>query len=208
MPHQIELPPYETVALVLQGGGALGSYQAGVYEGLHEAGIEPNWFAGISIGSVNAAIMAGNAPEDRVPRLREFWETICRSALLPDATLEERIAALAGTGTTRAAISALAAGRALLGGQDGFFAPRVPPPFLWPFGGIAATSFYDTSPLKRTLERLVDFDRINARRTRLSVGAVDIETGNFAYFDNASIRIRRQTRTPSLPMSPMPSRRT
>src|SRR5919109_4692591 len=98
MVSKIELPPYETVALVLQGGGALGSYQAGVYEGLHEAGIQPNWFAGISIGSVNAAIMAGNAPEQRVPRLRGFWGTICRSALLPDATLEERITALAGNG--------------------------------------------------------------------------------------------------------------
>src|SRR5690242_3136562 len=189
MSPKIELPAYETVALVLQGGGALGSYQAGVYEGLHEAGIMPNWFAGISIGSINAAIMAGNAPELRVPRLLEFWETICRSALLPDATLEERITAMAGNGTTRAAISALAAGRALLGGQDGFFTPRIPPPFLWPFGGIAATSFYDTTPLKQTLERLVDFDRINARETRLSVGAVEIETGNFCYFDNASMKI-------------------
>jgi NTE family protein len=189
MTSKIELPPYETVALVLQGGGALGSYQAGVYEGLHEAGIQPNWFAGISIGAVNAAILAGNAPDQRVARLTEFWETICRSALLPDATFEERITALAGSGPARAAISAFAAGRALLGGQDGFFTPRVVPPFLWPFGGIAATSFYDTRPLKETLERLVDFDRINARETRLSVGAVDIETGNFAYFDNASMPI-------------------
>jgi len=189
MTRTIQLPPYETIALVLQGGGALGSYQAGVYEGLHEAGIQPNWYAGISIGSINAAIMAGNAPEQRVPRLKEFWETVCRSAFLPDASLEERLTAIAGTGPTRAAISALAAGRALLGGQDGFFTPRVPPPFLWPFGGIAATSFYDTTPLKQTLERLVDFDRINARETRLSVGAVDIETGNFAYFDNAAMKI-------------------
>src|SRR6266508_908829 len=124
----VEIPQYDVVALVLQGGGALGSYQAGVYEGLHEAGIQPNWFAGISIGAINAAIMAGNAPEDRVPRLNEFWETICRSALLPYATLEERITALAGDGPGRAAISAFAAGRALLGGQDGFFTPRLPPP--------------------------------------------------------------------------------
>jgi len=189
MTHKIELPPYETIALVLQGGGALGSYQAGVYQGLHEAGIPPNWFAGISIGAINAAIMAGNEPELRVPRLIEFWETICRSAFLPDASLEERITALAGDGPGRAAISAFAAGRALLGGQDGFFTPRVPPPFLWPFGGIAATSYYDTGPLKATLQRLVDFKRINARETRLSVGAVDIETGNFAYFDNAAMTI-------------------
>jgi NTE family protein len=189
MTQKFELPPYETVALVLQGGGALGSYQAGVYQGLHEAGIQPNWFAGISIGAINAAIMAGNAPEQRVPRLTEFWETICRSAFFPDATIEAQITALAGDGPGRAALSAFAAGRALFGGQDGFFAPRVPPPYLWPFGGIAATSYYDTAPLKETLTRLVDFDRINARETRLSVGAVDIETGNFAYFDNASIKI-------------------
>lgn len=189
MTRTIELPPYETIALVLQGGGALGSYQAGVYQGLHEAGVRPNWFAGISIGSVNAAIMAGNPPELRVPRLVEFWETICRSALLPGSAIEERFVALAGDGPGRAAISAFAAGRALLGGQDGFFTPRLPPPFLWPFGGIAATSFYDTAPLRDTLVRLVDFDRINARESRLSVGAVDIETGNFAYFDNASMTI-------------------
>ena len=142
-----------------------------------------------SIGAVNAAILAGNPPEQRVARLTEFWETICRSALLPDATLEERMTALAGSGPARAAISAFAAGRALIGGQDGFFTPRVVSPFLWPFGGTAATSFYDTRPLKETLERLVDFDRINARETRLSVGAVDIETGNFSYFDNASMTI-------------------
>ncbi|HEX6118829.1 MAG TPA: patatin-like phospholipase family protein [Dongiaceae bacterium] len=189
MARTIELPPYETIALVLQGGGALGSYQAGVYQGLHEAGILPNWFAGISIGAINAAILAGNAPDERGARLTEFWETICRSALLPDPTIEEGIATLAGDGPGRAAISAIAAGRALLGGQDGFFTPRVPPPFLWPFGGIAATSYYDTQPLKQTLERLVDFDRINAREARLSVGAVDIETGNFAYFDNATMKI-------------------
>ncbi|MGH6891004.1 MAG: DUF3734 domain-containing protein [Dongiaceae bacterium] len=190
MPRKIDLPPYETVALVLQGGGALGSYQAGVYQGLHEAGIQPNWFAGISIGAINAAIMAGNEPSLRVPRLTEFWDTICRSALLPDSSFEERITAMAGDGPGRATLSAFAAGRALLGGQDGFFRPRMPPPFLWPFGGIAATSFYDTTPLKETLERLVDFDRINARETRLSIGAVDIQTGNFAYFDNAAMTIQ------------------
>ena len=188
-PPPIELPPYETIALVLQGGGALGSYQAGVYEGLHEAGILPNWFAGISIGAVNAAILAGNAPDKRLERLTEFWDTICRSALTPALAVEEWLAALAGDGPGRTGLSAFAAGRALLGGQEGFFAPRMPPPFLWPFGGAQGTSFYDTAPLKATLERLVDFDRINARETRLSVGAVEVETGNFAYFDNAAMTI-------------------
>jgi NTE family protein len=186
MAKPFTLPAYETVALVLQGGGALGSYQAGVYEGLHEAGIQPNWFAGISIGAINAAILAGNAPEERLPRLNEFWDTICRSALLPGLVGEEHVAAIAGDGPTRAAISAFSAGRTLFGGQEGFFTPRMPPPYLWPFSG---TSYYDTAPLKATLERLVDFDRINARETRLSVGAVEVTTGNFAYFDNASIKI-------------------
>src|SRR5688572_3388993 len=163
MAPPVELPPYETVALVLQGGGALGSYQAGVYQGLHEAGIQPNWFAGISIGAVNAAILAGNAPEQRVPKLLEFWQTICRAGPFADSGIEEQVTALAGEGPGRAAMSALAAGRALLGGQPGFFAPRLPPPFFWPFGGDAATSFYDTAPLKATLEKVVDFERINAR---------------------------------------------
>ncbi len=190
MAQKIELPPYETVALVLQGGGALGSYQAGVYEGLHEAGIQPNWFAGISIGAVNAAILAGNAPEQRVRAPQRILgdhlplRPACRTRRSRSGSRRWRAAARRAPRS-----SAFAAGRALLGGQDGFFTPRVVPPFLWPFGGIAATSFYDTRPLKETLERLVDFDRINARETRLSVGAVDIETGNFAYFDNASTKI-------------------
>ncbi len=80
---RIRLPPYETIALMLQGGGALGAYQGGVYQGLNEAGIHPNWIAGISIGALNTAIIAGNAPEDRVPRLVEFWETICQPAFMP-----------------------------------------------------------------------------------------------------------------------------
>src|SRR3990170_4442641 len=76
-PGHIEVPPYDVVALVLQGGGALGAYQAGVYEGLHEAGIRPTWLAGISIGALNTAVIAGSPESQRVDRLREFWETIC-----------------------------------------------------------------------------------------------------------------------------------
>ena len=187
---RIELPPYETVALVLQGGGALGSYQAGVYQGLHEAGIEPNWFAGISIGALNAAILGGNPPEKRLERLTDFWETICQSALLPAFTLGSEVASFLGDGDMRTLAGAWSSMRALLEGQRGFFVPRVPPPFLnWP-GGPEATSYYDTGPLKATLERLVDFDRINARIERVSVGAVDIETGNFEYFDNANRTLR------------------
>jgi len=183
---KIELPAYETVALVLQGGGALGSYQAGVYQGLHEAGIMPNWFCGISIGALNAAILAGNPPERRMERLTEFWDTICNSALFPEWAVDDRFAPKLGNGDIRSAASAFAAMRALFEGQRGFYAPRFPAPFLMPGGGPAATSYYDTAPLKETLERLVDFDRINSKEVRVSVGAVDVETGNFTYFDNAN----------------------
>ncbi len=189
---KIELPAYETVALVLQGGGALGSYQAGVYQGLEEAGIMPNWFCGISIGALNAAILAGNAPEKRLERLTEFWDTICKSAVFPEWAIDERFMPKLGSGDLRSAASGFAAMRALFEGQRGFYAPRFPPPSLTSGGGPAATSYYDTAPLKQTLERLADFDRINSREVRVSVGAVDVETGNFAYFDNANRALRAE----------------
>ena len=161
--------------LVLQGGGALGSYQAGVYEALHEAGAQPDWLAGISIGAINSAIIAGNAPEHRVERLRAFWRLV---------TSGWEIAAGFGDHGRALASDASAVWTATIG-APGFFAPRLPAAFFQPSGSPAAPSLYDTAPLKATLERLVDFDRINGRETRLSVGAVNIRTGNFAYFDNA-----------------------
>jgi NTE family protein len=176
---------FDSIALVLQGGGALGAYQAGVYERLLEAGVEPTWVAGISIGAINSAIIAGNARDDRVPRLREFWELVSSAG---DAVMGEQWTGMPLVDTLHAWANQLAAGRVLVQGVPGFFEPRVPPPYLaWP--GTGATSFYDTAPLRATLERLVDFDRINARETRLSVGAVNVRTGNFAYFDNAVDRI-------------------
>src|SRR5271166_2627100 len=163
------------VGLVLQGGGALGSYQAGVYEALSTSEYQPDWVAGISIGAINAAIIAGNAPDKRVERLRMFWEGITEShPLWPAMPMD----AFGGRG-----LSSL---HALIAGQPGFFAPR--PPADWLFGR-GPISFYDTTALKGTLERLVDFDRINAREMRFSVGAVNVRTGNFAYFDNAVARI-------------------
>lgn len=188
MTARVSLPPYETIALVLQGGGALGSYQAGVYQGLHEAGIEPNWFAGISIGALNAAILAGNPLERRLERLTEFWETICQSALLPTLPFDADLSAILGDGEVRGWAGAFASMRALVEGQRGFFTPRFPPPYLSPTPA-GATSFYDTTPLKATLERLVDFDLLNSRQVRVSVGAVNVANGNFAYFDNAKSRL-------------------
>jgi NTE family protein len=165
------------VALVLQGGGALGSYQAGVYEALSASQYLPDWIAGISVGAINAAIIAGNAPDKRVERLTAFWEGITSPSLLSPI--------LSGTITDdHRSASALTA---LMFGQPGFFVPR--PPTQW-FFGTQPTSLYDTSALKATLERLVDFDRINAREVRFSVAAVNVRTGNFAYFDNAEMAIR------------------
>lgn len=164
------------VALVLQGGGALGSYQAGAYEALADSRYAPDWICGISIGAFNAAIIAGNAREERVTRLKQFWEAITTPSPTWTARgrrvdeIHRRLAALAAT----------------LLGQSGFFRPWNP----WlALQGDKVVSLYDTSALRSTLERYVDFDRINAKETRLSVGAVDVKTGNFTYFDNAETAI-------------------
>ncbi|WP_269494505.1 patatin-like phospholipase family protein [Castellaniella sp. S9] len=181
---------YETTALVLQGGGALGAYQAGVYEGLHEAGIELSYLAGISIGALNVAVLAGNPPEQRIDRLREFWGTICQpySGLAPNALVEASLFQI--NDMARQVIGNLHAGSALLVGQKGFFRPRFPPAAFTPLTDPANVGYYDTRPLRDTLERLCDFDRINDGGLHVSVGAVNVRTGNFAYFDNRSTRLR------------------
>ena len=177
---------FGSIALLLQGGGALGAYQAGVYESLIEHGIEPNWLAGISIGAINSAIIAGNPPKERVAKLRSFWELVSSGA--PD--LIGLWASLFTSDKARHFADQLSAGDALVSGVPGFFSPRFPPPPAQPKRTLAATSWYETKDLRPTLERLVDFDRINAQATRLSVGAVNVRTGNFAYFDNAQCEIR------------------
>ncbi|TDN70878.1 patatin-like phospholipase family protein [Paraburkholderia sp. BL10I2N1] len=186
----IQLPKYETIALMLQGGGALGAYQAGVYQGLDEAGILPNWVAGISIGALNTAIIAGNPPEERVARLLEFWETICQPAFGPPLPAFIEHAFFNSTDAVRKAFTAMQAVGALVEGQKGFFVPRYPPPLPTVAGAPQQASYYDTTPLKATLERLCDFDRINSREMRVSVGAVNVGTGNFAYFDNMHTKLR------------------
>ena len=192
---QLDVSAYPRVALVLQGGGALGSYQAGVYEGLANAGIHPNWVAGISIGALNCAIIAGNAPEKRVEKLHEFWQSICMRPMMhpgmvsghqdmfgqfthPWADMMESMG--------HAMFSSFAAMSALVNGQDGFFKPRP----LAPGGGSPdTTSFYDTAPLISTLERLADFDRINSGETRVSLGATNVASGNFVYFDSTKHKL-------------------
>ena len=165
--------------LVLQGGGALGSYKAGAYQALCHQDFEPEWIAGISIGAINAAIIAGNPRETRVERLKEFWEMVSSPGSWHPVAKGDRARSLFNE-TSAALIATF--------GVPGFFTPRVPPAPLWPPGSPQSQSYYDTAPLKKTLERLVDFDRINDLKTRLSVGAVGVTSGNFRYFDNFEFR--------------------
>src|ERR1700710_1899365 len=165
--------------LVLQGGGALGSYQAGAYQALCHHDFEPEWVAGISIGAINAAIIAGNERDKRVPRLKEFWEMVSAPVPWHPATKGDRGRPLFNE-TSAALIAAF--------GVPGFFTPRFPPALLWPQGSPQSQSYYDTAPLRKTLEHLGDFDRINDLKTRLSVGAVSVTSGNFKYFDNCEFK--------------------
>ena len=183
-----ERPPFECVALLLQGGGALGAYQAGVYQALAEAQLDPDWVAGISIGAINAALIAGNPPHARVDTLRKFWDLVTTPPFsLWSGSGPRAPAADAPRGeAARRVANQMSAGLTLVCGVSGFFAPRLPVPWLQPSGTVEATSYYDSAPLRGTLERLVDFDRINARDMRFSVGAVNVATGNFVYFDNST----------------------
>src|SRR5471030_1855399 len=178
-PAPARTPAKARRVLVLQGGGALGSYQAGAYQALCHHDFEPEWVAGISIGAINAAIIAGNPPEKRVERLKEFWEMV--SAPVPWTPFSSGDGSRTLFNETSAALIATF-------GVPGFFRPRFPPALLWPQGSPQSQSYYDTAPLRATLERLVDFDRINDLKTRLSVGAVSVTTCNFKYFDNFEFR--------------------
>ena len=171
---------YDRVALVFQGGGALGAYQAGVYQALAEAGCEPTWLSGVSIGAVNAAIIAGNEPRHRLQRLEQFWQIISGRkiwAYTPEGDVFRDIRNRTSSWMT------------MTMGQPGFFKPRFPNPWLELPGAEGATSFYDSAELKKTLEMLIDFDVLNDGKKRFSVGAVNVRTGNFVYFDTDNLRI-------------------
>ena len=162
------------LGLVLQGGGALGAYQAGAYQALSEHGYLPHWIAGISIGAINGAIIAGSPVKERIIRLRTFWERITESVALRPL--------LAGD-WARGIFNELSALTTTGVGVPGFFRPRLPPVWLQPWGTQAALSFYDTAPLRETLEELVDFDVLNSGAIRLSVGAAHLLRGDSVYFD-------------------------
>jgi NTE family protein len=166
----------DRVALVLQGGGALGAYQAGVYQALHEVGIEPDWICGVSIGAINSAIIAGNPPERRLERLQTFWDRVTSRKIwhyTPDGDIFRKARNFTSSFMTTVL------------GQPGFFAPHTTNPWFSAAGARTATSYYDTAPLRESLLELVDFDRINSKKMRFAVGAVNVLSGNFIYFDNA-----------------------
>ena len=163
-----------TLALMLQGGGALGAYHIGAYQALAERDLHPDWVAGISIGAINAAVIAGNPPEHRVERLAALWEAIS----WPD--LPTKLPLSAWQTWHNMASNA----EALLFGQPHFFTPRPVNPFLMPPTTPQQVSFYDTAPLLFTLRRFADFSLINSRIIRLSLGATDIATGDLEFFDN------------------------
>ena len=173
-------PKHDHTVLVLQGGGSLGAYQAGAYEGLAEFGVIPDWIAGVSIGAVNAALIAGNPPERRVERLREFWNRVSSVApFVPPVPF----------GSFRLALNSLSAATAATFGVPGFFSPRMPSPFFGRARDDSTASVYQTELLKSTLEELVDFDLINQGDVRLSLGTVNVKAGNSVYFDNRQARI-------------------
>ena len=188
------------IALVLQGGGALGAYQAGVYQALHEAGLWPDSVAGVSIGGINSAIIAGNRPERRLERLREFWDTVTAGRgwpWLPEGDDARKMHNMWSSMMTMAF------------GQPGFFSPRPENAWFSPRGARSATAFYDTAPLRETLLRLVDFDVLNNGDVRYAAGTVNVATGNFAYFDSTKTTIGPEhvmasgALPPALPMVPI-----
>jgi len=176
MPRQ--QPAREQIVLVLQGGGALGAYQAGVYQALHESGIEPDWIVGTSIGAINASLIAGNRPEDRLSRLEEFWRRMAHRSLWDDWTVWPEIA------------QSLSYLRILTGGLPGFFEPNPLAAFGAHFPlGTDHAGYYSTMPLERTLLELVDFSLVNRCKPRLTVGAAHVRTSQMKYFDSRDMEL-------------------
>jgi NTE family protein len=174
--HPPQLPGQ--VVLVFQGGGALGAYQGGVYQALHEAGIEPNWVVGTSIGALNGAIIAGNEPADRLKKLKQFWATIEHKS--PWTAL---LSGLPFADLARSASQAYLS--ALTHGVPGYYAPNTD--IAWGLNALVGAEnagFYKVDQLRETAAKLIDFSRVNAKQTRLTVGAVNVRTGKMHYFDS------------------------
>jgi NTE family protein len=183
-----EISALGQTVLVFQGGGALGAYQIGVYQALQEAGIEPDWVIGTSIGAINAAIIAGNEPGERLDKLREFWQRVEHGQVFdgPFASL----------------FSPMRTMNAIMSGIPSFFAPN-PLAFMGqkiPLGAESA-GYYSVEPLRNTLNELVDFERVNNGQTRLTVGAANVKTSEMCYFDTnkAALDVRHILASGALP---------
>ncbi|MGC1182802.1 patatin-like phospholipase family protein [Legionella sp.] len=175
-------PTYDQIACCFQGGGALGAYQVGVLRALDEAGYYPDWFTGTSIGAINAAIAAGNPKNIRVEKMCQFWEKIATPTFINNSLF-------ANDFSTRQIQHLLSAQSSLLFGQPGFFVPRIPPVIPGYDTTPDKLSYYDINPLKNSLEEFIDFDRINSGSTRLSLGAIEICSGEIEYFDSLKQKI-------------------
>lgn len=182
--RKIDASSFECVALLLQGGGALGAYQGGVYQALSEADLHPNWVAGISIGAVNASIIAGNPPEVREKKLRAFWQTITEGRA--DNWLHDWWFSRNPSATLHKILNQFHTAAAISLGVPGLFSPRLPVGLWFLLAASEATSIYTTEGLRASLLEFVDFDLINSGKTRLSVGAVNVRSGNFVYFDTTT----------------------
>lgn len=176
---------FEAVALLLQGGGALGAYQGGVYEALAEADVLPTWVGGISIGAMNGAIIAGNAPENRVEKLRGFWDHLTANPVWNQMSLLDPFLPYAGN-AVRTWWNEMNAAMSMTAGVPGFFAPNAIPSWLSPPGSPTATSYYDTSTLEKTLHQFIDFELLNSKKVRYTTSAVNVQSGNYTVFDNLS----------------------
>lgn len=177
---------YDQIFFGFQGGGALGAYQVGVVTALHESGYHPNWVVGTSIGAINAAIVAGNKPEDRIEKLHQFWSKISTPDIFDTDIIHTDI-------ITQRLSHYWSSLSALLFGQPGFFKPRLLSPILDLENSPDKISFYDTTELRSTLEQLIDFDLINHKKNnhaiRLSVGTVEVCDGDMIYFDTEKHKI-------------------
>ncbi len=176
--------PYDQIVYLLQGGGALGAYQVGVCQGLLEKNFHPDWVVGTSIGAINSALIAGSKPEDRITHLKEFWQDITTPLFFSEFKRTE------DESWAREWQGYISASYALLFGQNNFFMPRWFNPWLIQNGTPDQLSFYDTSILRTTLEKFIDFDLINQQKVRLTLGAVSLDDGEQVIFDNTEQKLR------------------
>lgn len=178
-----EKQTYDRIACVFQGGGALGAYQVGAFCAIHERGYQPNFLAGVSIGAINSAIIAGNKPKKQVEKLLGFWDRITPHYLIDHFEHYDKF------NFSHHMYNYIGAMHALFWGLNGFFKPRFPPPVPFLRHTPDHLSYYDTAYLKETLEEFIDFNLINEKKITLCLGAVNVISGEMEFFNNQKITI-------------------